>query len=181
MNGTDLIQQLGAEDTGDEISMVAASARRAAALLRFYRLAFGSAGSPDMTVTRAQLREQVEDVMQGPRMQIGWSAPEGPAVGLPVARLVYLMLLAGRAMLGTNGTLRVVMPSAGALPLAVIAEGGHAWISDNQRLWLAGAPGPTSDSRQVEIALIGQAASAAGVRIELIEGNGQRALHTVPV
>ena len=181
MNGADLIRELGAQDTAEEIRMVEASARRAAALLKFCRLAFGPVASAEATLTRAELRRQAEDVLQGPRTQLEWSAPEGPAIGLPVARLVFLMLLAGRAMQGTGGTLKVVMPSTGSLPLAVIAESGHAQANAEQRRWLAGEPGAAPDSRQVEFALIGPAASASGVRIELIEGNGQLALHSVPV
>ena len=109
-------------------------------------------------------------MLAGPRVQLGWSAPEGPAIALPVARLVCLMLLAGRAMLGMSGTLRVLLPATETLPVAVIAEGAKAHATADQRHWLAGGPGPAPDSRQVEFALAGPAA-AAGARIELIEGN----------
>jgi histidine phosphotransferase ChpT len=169
VNGVDLIRELGTADAREEMAMVEQSARRAAALLKFHRLAFGAVGDRDATLARGQLRERVEDVLAGPRVQLGWSAPEGPAIALPVARLVCLMLLAGRAMLGMSGTLRVLLPA------------GEAHATADQRRWLAGGPGPAPDSRQVEFALAGPAAAAAGARIELIEGTGQLALRASPV
>ena len=179
VNGADLIRELGTADAADEIAMVEQSARRAAALLKFHRLAFGVAGDPDTALSRGQLREQIEDVLAGPRVQLGWCTPEGPAIAMPVARLICLMLLAGRAMLGMNGALKVVLPATETLPVAVIAEGAKAAATADQRRWLAGGPGP--DSRQVEFALAGPAAAAAGARIELIEGAGQLALRASPV
>jgi len=181
VNGADLIRELGTADAADEIAMVEQSARRAAALLKFHRLAFGAAGDPDTALSRGQLREQIEDVLAGPRVQLGWCTPEGPAIAMPVARLICLMLLAGRAMLGMNGALKVVLPATETLPVAVIAEGAKAAATADQRRWLAGGPGPAPDSRQVEFALAGPAAAAAGARIELIEGAGQLALRASPV
>lgn len=181
VNGADLIRELGAPDAAEEMEMVGQSARRAAALLKFHRLAFGAVGDPGAALGRNQLRERVEDVLAGPRVQLGWSAPEGPPVTVPVARLTCLMLLAGRAMLGMSGSLRVVLPAGGTPPVAVIAEGESAAATEDQRRWLAGGPGPAPDSRHVEFALAGPAAAAAGARIELIEGMGQLALRAAPV
>ena len=118
VNGADLIRELGTADATEEMAMVEQSARRAAALLKFHRLAFGAAGDRDATLARGQLRERVEDVLAGRRVQLGWSAPQGPAISLPVARLICLMLLAGRAMLGVSGTLRVGVPAGWGVALA---------------------------------------------------------------
>ena len=181
VNGTDLIRELGPTNAADELAMVEQSALRAAAVLKFHRLAFGAVGDPAATLTRAQLCERVADVLAGPRVELGWSAPEGPAVLLPVARLICLMMLASRAMLGMNGALRVVLPANAALPVAVIIEGEKAGATVDQRRWLAGAAGPAPESRQVEFALLGPAAAAAGARIELIEGEGQLALRALVV
>ena len=127
------------------------------------------------------MSERVEGVLAGPRVQIGWSAPEGPDIPLSVAQLICLMTLAGRAMLGMSGTLKVVLPISGALPVAVMVVGKNAKASADQRRWLVGAVGPSPESRHVEFALIGPAAAAAGARIEMIEGEGQLALRGVAV
>ena len=180
-NGTDLIAELGQADAAAEISLVAQSARRAAALLKFHRLAFGPVGDPETTLARGPLCERVADVLAGPRVQFACTAPEGSPIPMPVARLICLMALASRAMLGMSGTLRVVLPTSEPLPLAVIAEGGKAAASADQRRWLAGEPGAAPDSRIVEFALVGLAAMAAGARIELVEAVGQVALRAFPV
>ncbi|MCH8951101.1 MAG: hypothetical protein IID49_03095 [Proteobacteria bacterium] len=181
VNGVDLIREMGGADATEEMAMVEQSARRAAALLKFHRLAFGAVGDRDATMARGQLCERVEGVLAGPRVRLEWSAPQGPPISLPVARLIFLMLLAGRAMLGMSGALKVMLPAGDALPLAVIAEGAKAGASADQRRWLAGEPGPAPDSRQVEFALVGPAAVAVGARLKLIEGDGQLALRALPV
>ena len=181
VNGVDLIREMGGADATEEMAMVEQSARRAAALLKFHRLAFGAVGDRDATMARGQLCERVEGVLAGPRVRLEWSAPQGPPISLPVARLIFLMLLAGRAMLGMSGALKVMLPAGDALPLAVIAEGAKAGASADQRRWLAGEPGPAPDSRQVEFALVGPAAAAVGARLKLIEGDGQLALRALPV
>ncbi|MCH8166892.1 MAG: hypothetical protein IIC03_03055 [Proteobacteria bacterium] len=181
VNGADLIREMGGADATEEMAMVEQSARRAAALLKFHRLAFGAVGDRDATMARGQLCERVEGVLAGPRVRLEWSAPQGPPISLPVARLIFLMLLAGRAMLGMSGALKVMLPAGDALPLAVIAEGAKAGASADQRRWLAGEPGPAPDSRQVEFALVGPAAVAVGARLKLIEGDGQLALRALPV
>lgn len=180
VNGIDLVRELGPADAADELAMVAQSAQRAAAVLKFHRLAFGPTSEPASALTRAELRQRAEEVVAGRRVQIGWSAPEGPPLPAPVARLACLMLLGARTMLGMSGTLRMVLPSREALPVAVIAEGAKAAATADQRRWLAGAEGPAPDPRQVEFALLGPVAAAAGARLELTEGDGQLALRALP-
>ena len=181
VNGADLIAEIGLANAEDEMAMVAQSARRAAAMLKFHRLAFGPVGDSTATLSRDQFCEWVSEVLAGPRVQFNCSAPEGPAINMAVARLVCLLLLAGRAMLGLSGSLKVVMPTSGELPAAVIAQGDKTGPTDDQRRWLAGEPGAAPESRYVEFALIGPAAAAAGARIELVEGAGQLALRAIPV
>lgn len=179
VNGLDLLRELGPEAGSDELDMLDRTARRATALLRFHRLAFGIVRDPESTVPRGELRARAEAVLAGPRVEVGWCGGEGPPIGAKVARLAALMLLAGRAMLGTGGTLRVVLPSRGDLPLAVMSEGASPGASDDQRRWLEGAEGPVPDAPEVEFALIPAAAADVGARIELIEGDGQLALRAV--
>jgi len=180
VNGVDLIRELGPGDAADELDMLGRSARRAAALLRFHRLAFGAVRDPDATVGRDDLAARAGEMLEGPRVELACSAPAGPPLGAATARLGALMLLAGRAMLGLGGTLRLVLAADADLPVAVIAEGAKAAASDDQRRWLEGGAGPAPDAPEIEFALIPAAARAAGARIELVEGQGQLALRAVP-
>jgi histidine phosphotransferase ChpT len=181
MNGVDLIAEIGLANSDEEMVFIAQSARRASALLTFHRLAFGHAGDPAATLARGELVDRVSAVLAGPRVQFQCSAPEGPAISLAVARLICLMLLAGRAMLGMNGMLKLVLPIDGSLPVAVIVLGENTGASDDQRRWIAGGQGIAPEPRQVEFALIGPAAALAGARIDFVNGAGQLALRASPV
>lgn len=191
VNGIDLIRELGPGAAADELDMLARSAGRAAALLRFHRLAFGAVREPEARVGRAELCQRAREVLAGPRVTLDCSAPDGPPLGANRARLAALMLLAGRAMLGLGGTLRLVLAADADLPVAVIAEGARAAASDDQRRWLAGgqgpaprkglAPlGPAPDAPEIEFALLPAVAAEAGARLELVEGEGQLALRALP-
>ena len=180
VNGTDLVRELGAANAADELAMVEQSAHRSAAVLKFHRLAFGRTSEPATGLARAELKLRADEVVANRRVHVGWTTPEGPPVPALVAGLTCLMLLAARAMLGMTGTLRVVLPSGDTLPVSVIVEGEKAAVTADQRRWLAGAAGPAPDPRQVEFALIGPVAAAAGARAELTEGEGQLALRALP-
>ncbi len=78
------------------------------------------------------------DVLVGPRVQLICSAPEGPEIALPAARLICLMLLAIRAMLGMNGVLKIVLPTSETFPVAVLVEGEKAGAGADQHCGLAG-------------------------------------------
>lgn len=180
INAADLIRELGAKDAAEEAAMLERSARRAAAILRFHRLAFGAVNDRQATLARRELCARAEEVLGGPRVEIACSASAGPPIRAPVAQLAALMLLAGRAMLGIGGTLRIVLPEDDDLPLAVTAEGARAAVGPDQRRWLEGGPGPGPDAPEVEFALIPVAAAAAGARVELSESAGRLALRTLP-
>ena len=181
VNGVDLLRELGGAGGAEELEMLERSARRAAALLRFHRIAFGAVRDRGATLARAELVGRAGEVMAGPRVALDCSAPEGPPLSAAAGRLAALMLLAGRAMLGLGGTLRMVLPCGGDLPIAVVAEGERAAARDDHRRWLAGdGDGPAPDAPEVEFALIPAAAAAAGARLELIEDGGRLALRALP-
>ncbi len=159
--------------------MVEQTAARAAALLKFHRLAFGAISDPEARLARQDARSRAEEALAGPRVSFGWTTLEGPPIAAPRARLTCLMVLSARRILGLGGALRIVLPALDALPLAVIAEGERVGVGAEQRRWLAGEFEPLRDSRQIEFALAPMTARAAGVRIVLSEGGGQVALRAI--
>lgn len=179
VSGVDLIRELTGTDATEEMQMLERSARRAAALLRFHRLAFGAVRNAEATLPRAELAARAEEALTGPRVQLFCPASGGPPLSTAAARLAALMLLAGRAALGLGGTLRLVLPGEGDLPLAVLAEGERVALSAERRRWLTGGSGPGPDAPEVEFALIPMAAAVLGGRIEPIEGPGQLALRAL--
>ena len=181
VNGIDLIREITPEGGAGELGMIIQTADRAAALLKFHRLAFGAVADPAASLRRTELRERIETATSSPRVSLGWSALEGPPVTLPVARLTCLLVLAARRCLGLAGALKVVLPARDTLPVSVIAEGDRASISADQRRWLASDHDRPPDSREVEFALLPPAARAAGARIVLSEGERQIALRAVGI
>ncbi len=179
VNGVDLLREIGGAE-GEELDMLERSARRAAALLRFHRIAFGAVRDAQATLSRAELAERAREVLAGPRVELLCATPDGPPVSLPTGKLAALMLLAGRSVLGMGGTLRLLLPAEGDLPVAVIAEGATVDLSDDRRRWLEDGAGPGPDAPEVEFALIPAAAAAIGARIEPVAGQGQLALRALP-
>jgi histidine phosphotransferase ChpT len=180
VNGTDLIREIGAGAATRELTLVEQSARRAAAVLQFHRLAFGTPRDPDAALARGHLHERIAAVISGPRVTLTWSVHEGSEIGHAPARLAALMVLAGRAMLGAGGELRVLIPPDAALPLSVMAEGPRAAATSDQRGWLRGDTEILPDSRHVEFALLPHAATAAGARLELVEDSNRLTLRALP-
>jgi histidine phosphotransferase ChpT len=179
VNGVDLVRELAPGEATEELAMVEQTAARAAALLKFHRLAFGAIVDAEARLLRKDLRSRVEEALAGPRVSFGWTALEGPPIATPIARLTCLMLLSARRILGLGGPLRIVLPALDALPLAVIAEGDRVAVSAEQRQWLAGEMHPLPDSRQIEFVLAPLAARNAGARLVLSEGGGQAALRAI--
>jgi len=182
VNGADLIGELAGADASEELALVEQSARRAAAMLQFHRLAFGLPRDTDARVTRIELGTRIGEVLGSPRITIGAPCPNGTALPMPVARLIALMALAARTMLGARGELQLLLPPEEALPASVIATGPKLAATAEQRGWLRGSNPELPDSRQVEFALLGPAAAAAGARLELTEDDagGRLALRAQP-
>ncbi len=179
LNGVDLIEELGEADASEEFALLAGSARRAAALLAFHRLAFGVLRNPKAEIGRDVFAARAETAVASHRVRLAWSGG-GPALSLPTARLLSLMLLAGRATLGRGGRLQVLMPTSGEIPVAVIAEGERVELNDTQRGLLA-ARAVAPDSRTVEFALLPSAAAGLNACVAVTEEPGRIALRAVPM
>lgn len=179
-NGAEMMRELGGADCSAELAMVEQSARRAVALIQFHRLAFGSHGDPGLQIGRGDVRDRIVPVLTNPRVSLIWNAGEHGEMPLATGRLVGLMLLAARSMLGPSGTLTVLLPVEDTLPVAVMADGPRAAPTEDQREWLRGTNAGLPDSRHVEFALLPAAAAAIGARLELIEDSGRLALRAVP-
>lgn len=180
-NGIDLMREIGGAEASDELAMLERSAQRAAALLNFHRVAFGAVRDHGAVLPRTELLKRAKAALAGPRLEIACPAANGPALSAPAARLAALLLLAGRGALGMGGTLRLLLPAAGDLPLAVMAESARARLGDDQRRWLEGSAGPGPDAPEIEFGLIPPAAAALGAQLDLKESEGRVALRALPI
>lgn len=180
-NGIDLIAEIGGTGADEELALVRRSSERAATLLRVQRLAFGPAGADGQPVSRTRLAADLGEAIGGRRVALHVEGVEGPALSAPAARLVALMVLSARSLLGLSGGISVTLDAGADLPVTVAAEGEKAAVGEAQAAWIAGdGSAGLPEAREVELALVGAAAEGAGARLALTHAPGRVALAAMP-
>ena len=123
-NGAELLSELGAEDSDDAVDLIADSTGKAAARLRYYRVAYGLAAGVVGTIDDAQ--GLAADMFSDQRFTLDWSpAPSGAEKLDDTAGMLLLnmLLLASEAM-GREGSLTInVFPSGEGCRLEILARG----------------------------------------------------------
>lgn len=146
------------------LDLLAESARVSAAKLKFYRLAFGSAGGFGDTVPTPEIKSAVEGMFSASgRLAIEWMLGDEMIDKLPAKVLLNLALIAGEA-LPRGGTLTLGMESSdGAIDVAVRSEGPRLTLDSELRRALRGETAPTDiSSRTVAAMMVRQLVSARG-------------------
>lgn len=149
----DLLNPVGALNNGIElladetdpamreqcIGLLGDSARVSAAKLKFYRLAFGSAGGYGETLPAHEVRAAVEGMFATPgRLAIEWLIADDSLPKLPAKILLNLALIGGEA-LPRGGTLVLGMEMVdGAVDIAIRGEGPRLILDGEIRRTLAG-------------------------------------------
>jgi len=107
-NGVDLLGEIGGAGE-EELALIRSSSGRAATMMRVLRLAFGVARQDGSEVERAGLADDLSALIAGRRVSFSVSGREGPALAMQDARLVTLMAMSGRALLGLSGRIEVAL------------------------------------------------------------------------
>ncbi|CAN5180811.1 histidine phosphotransferase ChpT [soil metagenome] len=173
----DLLNPVGALNNGIElladetdpamreqcIGLLGDSARVSASKLKFYRLAFGSAGGYGDTLPAHEVRAAVEGMFSSGKLAIEWLIPEDILAKLPAKVLLNLALIGGEA-LPRGGTLMLGIEQVdGAYDIAVRGEGPRLTLGDDIRRALDGnLPAVEISSRTV----------AAAMTRDLVSGRG---------
>ncbi|MDC0656604.1 histidine phosphotransferase family protein [Leisingera sp. SS27] len=161
-NGLELLGMAGSM-SGPELELISDSVANANARIRFFRIAFGSAG--DQQTPRAEVVSVLEDVSKGGRIQYQWSPLEGCTRS--EARLALLSALCLESALPYGGTVKIFCADG---KWTVVGEGRKVTVDDE--LW-ARVSGGSSNAEitpaLVQFALLPEAAKEAGrtVRLEL--------------
>lgn len=137
-NGMELLEEELAPGTaGDAVRLAAESAERAGAVLQFYRLAFGMAGSreePDA----AELRRLAAAWLARGKTELRWAEgplPETAPQGL--GKLLLNMIALGAEALPRGGAVAVeVRPAAAGVEARVTAAGAGAELREETRAGL---------------------------------------------
>lgn len=166
--------ELMADETDPEmrqrcLDLLADSARTSANKLKFFRLAFGSAGGFGDAVPTHEAKVAIEGIFaQSGRVKVGWLVEEDMLEKLPVKVLLNLALIAGDALV-RGGQLDIgAERRPGITEIVVRAEGPKLVLDPDLRAALAGTlPGEGLASRT---------AAAWMVHSLVMQGGGEIAL-----
>ncbi len=136
----DLVGPIGALNNGIEIladeedpaqraeasELLGASALEAARRLRFFRIAFGVAGSLGQAIDAGELRSAAEEYFAAGKVRLAWPRPSGGDAGRSLdkreAKLLLNLILLAAAALPRGGTIAVGL-GTGTRRFEVRAEG----------------------------------------------------------
>ncbi len=124
-NGAELLAELGPQEAGDAVDLIADSAGKASARLRYYRVAYGLAGGGAGAVEA--VRELATAMFADQRFALDWGAAQPVALGDGAGKLLLnMLLLAGEAM-GREGSLTIAVEAGGeGTRLDILARGEGA-------------------------------------------------------
>lgn len=164
-NGLELLADETDADMREQcMTLLADSARTTASKLKFYRLAFGSAGGFGEMVPAHEVKSAVEGVFAASgRVSVAWMPIAESLDKLPAKVLLNLALIAGEA-LPRGGTLTLGLESAdGAFDVAVHGEGPRLTLDPDLRRALSGELDEGSiTSRTVAATMVRQLVSERG-------------------
>jgi histidine phosphotransferase ChpT len=182
VNGVDLVREMGAAEHSEAIGMIGQSAERASALLQLYRIAFGTAEAEAQGVARGALAEHAAVLFSPPRIVLEWQGREGPALPRREARLLTLLLLCARSILGVRGSivLRTGAPEAVPLSLEVTADSLSSSAELLPVLENGMNGGEQVSPRAVEFVLAQDAAREMKLRLDVVREPGRITLRAAP-
>ena len=137
-NGMELLEDEDLGMSDDAIQLSANSARQAANILQFYRLAYGMSGGR-IDDGLGGLRELATGFLASSKTTLDWSTVEQPAEDMPegLGKLLLNVLVLGEECLPRGGTLSVSLAEGSAgLEVAVTAQGTGARLREESQLVL---------------------------------------------
>ena len=141
-NGLELLEEEEADMAADALALSIKSVRRATALLQFYRIAYGAAGST-ASVGLGEVRSLAEGILEGGKMSLNWS-PGLPESDAPrgMGKLILNMLLLAIEALPRGGEIAVDLTASpegesGGVVAAMTATGQDARLPDEIRSAIA--------------------------------------------
>lgn len=127
-NGLELMTDFDDGMQGDAMALVGESAERAAKLLQFYRVAFGSARAPDgRAIGIGEARDRALDALASDRIAIDWPRPRdaddhGDEKSRLAVKLILNLVLLGTELLPGTGEVVVRVESGEATSMIVTAK-----------------------------------------------------------
>lgn len=137
-NGMELLEDEDLGMSDDAIQLSASSARQAASLLQFYRLAYGMTGAR-IGDDLGNLRELATGFLASGKTTLDWTMAGQPAGEMPdgLGKLLLNVIVLGAECLPRGGTLGVSLAEGAGLEVAVTANGTGARLREESQLVLA--------------------------------------------
>jgi histidine phosphotransferase ChpT len=155
--------------SGDALKLSVNCVRRASALLEFFRMAYGTAGS-DTGLRWETAKQLAEGLVDGPKTTLVWgAAPAGLSVPPAAPKLALNLVLLGTEMLPRGGEIAVTLQGAGSrLIVSAVASGRDARLPEEVGAAMAAPPDPAPPltARTVHGFFTARLAEVAGGRLE---------------
>ncbi|MEE8499024.1 MAG: histidine phosphotransferase family protein [Kiloniellales bacterium] len=138
-NGMELLEDEDLGMSDDAIQLSASSARQAANILQFYRLAYGMSGGR-IGSDLGDLRELAAGFLAASKTTLDWTMAGQPAEEMPegLGKLLLNVIVLGEECLPRGGTLGVsVAEGPAGLEIAVTANGTGARLREESQFVLA--------------------------------------------
>jgi histidine phosphotransferase ChpT len=137
MSGLDLLNDPASQDMReDALGLIQQSATRMVALVRFARIAFGSAASTERFAAD-ELKSVLDGMLDGGRASLEWRVPAMELSRAQARALVNLAYLAAGA-LPSGGTATITLAADDGLSVTGVAEGARARLKPEAIAGLAG-------------------------------------------
>jgi histidine phosphotransferase ChpT len=168
-NGLELLEDADDEMSADALKLSVNCVRRASALLEFFRMAYGTAGS-DTGLRWEAAKLLAEGLVEGPKTTLVWGAPPA-GLNVPAAapKLALNLVLLGMEVLPRGGEITVGLQGAGnRLTVSALATGRDARLPDEVAAAIAAAAEapPALTARTVHGFFVARLAEGAGGRLE---------------
>ena len=177
-NGVEMLEmEDDPEMRGEALRLLALSARHATARLRFYRLAFGSAGGFGATLPVGEARRATLGFLAEGPVRLDWPEDALPQLPKPAMRLLLNIVLLAAEALPRGGRLAVrVAHGAGAMSLSAVGEGPSVSVAQQVQDLLAGATVEEPEPKASPARLAAVLAAGLGGRLELDTDLGRVAI-----
>src|SRR5262249_20902369 len=173
------------EMSAEALKLSVGCVRRASALLEFFRMAYGTAGS-DSGLRWEAAKQLAQGLVDGAKTTVLWgAAPAGLNVPAAVPKLALNLVLLGTEMLPRGGEIKVALEGgAGSrLTVSTLASGRDARVPDEIGAAIAAAADslPVLTARTVHGFFTARLAEGAGGRLEAVaQPSGIRLSASVP-
>jgi histidine phosphotransferase ChpT len=183
-NGLELLEDAGPDMSGDALKLSANCVRKASALLEFFRMAYGTAGS-DAGLRWEAAKQLADGLLEGSKTVLVWPPVPAGFTAPPMAPKVALnLVLLGTEMLPRGGEVVIDIQPAGArVTVSATAAGRDARLPEEIASVIAGGAEPTLPltARTVHAYFTARLGESLGGRLEAsVQSSGVRISLSIP-